>query len=313
MPIPVSWRYMSKDPEQPEEPSLWEQYLERKTLAAAAAERARETHRERREQDPEDEKARRDAQIERAEDVAYAREIRAAEIVFERLERERRGIDAESERRALAKERRDGAAYARDEGLAIAEGDRAEAVTSAARQAAETLKEHADEIATANDVTSAEYRTLVNTKVETAERMQEYRSEREIEQAKIDEERRGAAALMAQQARETRLLRELEDEQQPIAPVVDESEARALATLMGSSASKTNPAVDKPAMDQSEVRALVALMGSSVSKTNPAVDKPVVQAINELRKELSSDDVSRSSSEQGGFIRRILQGLRRVA
>jgi len=63
-------------------------------------------------------------------------------------------------------------------------------------------------------------------------RVSRSKGEREIEQVKIEEERRSAAALMALQARETRLLREQEGADEPAPPEVDFSEVRALASLM---------------------------------------------------------------------------------
>ncbi len=275
-----------------------ELYLERKALAAEAAERAQETHRERREQESEDAQASEEAKVDRVEDMAYAREVRAAEIEFERMENERRGIDAEAERKALAKERRDAAAAARDEDLATAEADRTDAITTAAQQAAETLKEHADELAAANDVTSAQYKTLVNTKVDTAERMTEYRTEREIEQAKIDEERRGAAALMAQQARETRMMREQENDDQPVAPSADKSEIRALAALMGSSKPKEKPPVEPPVKAIDAVRRELESLGTNAVDTAEVVEPADEPAV---------------GPSSPGFFGNLLRSLRRVA
>jgi len=212
--------------------SEWAEYLAQRAIATEAAQRARDTHMERRGHEEADEQARKEAQVERATDHAFAREIRAAEIEFERMEQERKGLGADSERIALAKERHDVSVSSREENLSTLESDRADAITTAAQQVAETLRDHADEVATANDTKSAEYRALIEVKVETAARLHEYRGEREIEQVKIEEERRSAAALMALQARETRLLREQEGADEPAPPEVDFSEVRALASLM---------------------------------------------------------------------------------
>ncbi|MBT3942854.1 MAG: hypothetical protein HOC77_05370 [Chloroflexi bacterium] len=286
---------MTQEHDQPE-PSLWELYLERKVIEAAAAERAQETHRERREQEADDDRDSEEAKLERAEDLAYTREVREAELEFERMERERRGIDAGTERRALAKERHAAAAVAREADLLRLEADRVDAIATAALQAAETLQEHAEEFATSTDVNGAQYKALVETKVETAARMQEYRSERETEQSKIEEERRGAASLMAQQARETRLLRELEGGSQPVVPAVDRSEIRALAALLGNPKSKPKSAVEVPsptAMDELEEELEIA-------REREVIPAPVAE---------KADCESQSPVGPQGFIRKLIRGI----
>jgi hypothetical protein len=264
-------------------------------MTTEAAQRARYTHLERREQEEGEEQARKEAQSDRANDLAFAQEVRAAEIEFERMEQERKGIDADSERIALAKERHDASVISRAENLSTVESDRADAITNAARQVAETLRDHADEITTANDTKSAEHRALIEVKVEAAARLHEYRNEREIEQVKIDAERRSAAALMTQQARETRLLREKEGVEQSAAPEADLKEVRALADLM-----------NKPRLDAKEdAKAEIRSAKPSHISTDELVD--------EARRKIAGARKKVGQRTSPSRFRKVLGGLRRAA
>lgn len=136
--------------------------------------------------------------------------VRAAELEFEKMEKKHRDVDAVLERKALAKSRHTEAAQSRADDLTKIEADRADAIATAAQQAAETLK------------------------VETRGRLAEYRSERDIEQEKIEKEHRGAAIRMARKAQEARLLHEKWDiEQETTAALTDQAESRMITTLMG--------------------------------------------------------------------------------
>jgi hypothetical protein len=201
-------------------------------MSAQAVQRARDTHKERREHEIEDRKARSDGRLERVDELTYTWRERARELERERLDQERRGIDPEIERRRLAKGRRDVAAEVRDQNLSRVERNRPDAINSAVQQAAETRQERNEEQTALNDPTSAEYRGLVEMKLDSAVRFREYRKEREAEQLKTAGERRIAAAHMAREARRTRMLREMEEESPLVSRKRQLTEVRALAALM---------------------------------------------------------------------------------
>jgi len=136
------------------------------------------------------------------------------------------------ERRTLAKGRRDAAAQVRDQNLSTVERNRPDAITSAAQQAAETHQERNEEQTVLNDPTSAEYRGLVEMKLDSAARFRHYRKEREAEQLKTAGERRIAAAHMAREARRTRMLREMQEEEPLVSRERQLTQVRALAALM---------------------------------------------------------------------------------
>jgi hypothetical protein len=112
--------------------SAWIEYLSKKAVAASAAQRAPATQEETHEQEAGDEKPGNEAQVDRTKDLVFAREVRAAEIEFERMERERRSIDADTERLTLEEERDDAAAEPRDENLSQVKTDRPELVVDEA-------------------------------------------------------------------------------------------------------------------------------------------------------------------------------------
>ncbi len=194
--------------------SEWNEHLARKDLETRAAQRARNTHQNRRARELAEQKAREDAQIDKRNEFAYARQEWAAELEKERIDRKRRGIDPNAERMALAKVHRDEAAKTHDATLLTVETNRPDAIISGAHLAAQTRREHAAELASANSATGPKYRAAIEARVDTAARLREYRAERE---------RRSAAALMAQQARETRLLREMGEKDAPVAAEVAKS------------------------------------------------------------------------------------------
>jgi len=213
--------------------SEWNEHLDRKTIEIRAAQRAQHTHRERRARKFAERKAREDAQIDKSKEFAYTRRQRAAELEKERIDRNRRGINPDIERMALAKFRRDEAGRARDASLSTIETNRPDAVITGAYLAAETRREHAAEVASANSTTSAEYRAAIEVRVDAVTRLREYRAERAMETSKIELEGRTAVALMAHQARATRLLREMGEDSTPVlAAESSRPKLRALAALM---------------------------------------------------------------------------------
>ena len=292
--------------------SAWDKYVAAKALMTEAAQRAKQTHRERREQESEDEEARNEARVERASDAAGAREERAAELEAERTDQDRRGTDLDAERMALAKERHNSSVQAREETLKTTAADRSEAITSAAQQAAATSHEHAEELAAANDTAGAEYRALMEVRAGTAARMREYRAEREMEGAKIEAERRNASGLMARRAREARRIRELEDEGDAPAPRMDPAAARSLSALIskpGKAAAKkrhakaSDPApADDAKTDQPSVPARVK-----------HVEKPL-RVVETTRKEAALPENAQDSPHDGrGLFGKILRVFRRAA
>lgn len=223
--------------------SEWNEHLARKDLETRAAQRARSTHQNRRARELAEQKAREDAQIDKRNEFAYARQEWAAELEKERIDRKRRGIDPNAERMALAKVRRDEAAKTHDATLLTVETNRPDAIISGAHLAAQTRREHAAELASANSATGPKYRAAIEVRVDAAARLREYRAEREMENSKIQRERRSAAALMAQQARETRLLREMGEKDAPVAAEVAKSnrpQLRALMALMSEVSESTD-------------------------------------------------------------------------
>ncbi|MDA1258508.1 MAG: hypothetical protein O3C10_11820 [Chloroflexi bacterium] len=239
--------------------SEFDQYVAHMAVMREAASRAQATHRERRERAFGDEKDRNEAQAERAIEAAGNKVGRAAEFEAERVESDRRGIDPHTERSALAKERHRGAVVSRDESQRSVLSEQADAILSAAHQAVGASREHAAERASANDLDGAEFRSGVEVRVEIAARLRAYRSEREIEQVKIDGERRDASSMMAHQARETRRIRELGDIGAKMPAGVDSSNIRAISDLVGqsrSSATETSKPAAKSGTSAAEIAAL---------------------------------------------------------
>lgn len=286
--------------------SEWNEYLDRRALETRAAERARKTHRERRAHEFADQKARKDAQIVKRFEFAYIRRERAAELEKARDERNRQGINPDAERMALAKVRHDEAARARDATLVTVEANRPEAIVSGAHLAAQTRREHAAEVASANSTSSAEYRAAIEIRVDAAARLRDYRAERAVEIPKIEREQRSAAALMAQQARETRLLREMGEDDAPVMAKSTRPQLRALMALMSEVSESSNAekaAVSaksqpvKRSPEKSEV--LIDELRSNMAKANKKASK--------VKPDTGNQRTSRSR------FRKMLDGLRRAA
>ena len=269
----------------------------RDALIAEAARRAQKTHRVRREHEPEEEKARIEAGLERASEAAVAREERNSELEAERREQDRRGVDPDAERMALAKDRHRTAAMARDERLEVVAADRSAAATSAAIQAARTNREHAEEQIAFNDARSDEYRALVEARVIIAARLREYRAQRVVEQAEVEKERRTASVVMARQARGVHRLRLLEDEEMVLARAFDARAAGALSALIEE--------LGEAGAEKSVRRSLpagAALIGEGRKSVEAARGKRVL-----------SKDSGEDSRYGRGVLRKILRGLRRAA
>ncbi len=148
--------------------SEWNEHLARKDLETRAAQRARNTHQNRRARELAEQKAREDAQIDKRNEFAYARQEWAAELEKERIDRKRRGIDPNAERMALAKVHRDEAAKTHDATLLTVETNRPDAIISGAHLAAQTRREHAAELASANSATGPKYRAAIEVRVDAA-------------------------------------------------------------------------------------------------------------------------------------------------
>ncbi len=267
--------------------SEWNRHLDRRAVEKRAAERAQKTHRERRAHEFAEQKAREDAQRDKRVEYAYIRRQRAAELEKERVDQKRRGINPDAERMALAKVRRDEAAVSRDAILITVENNRPEAIISGGQQAAQTRREHAAELASANSTTSAEYYAAIEIRVEAAARLREYRAERALETPKIEREQRSAAALMAYQARETRRIREMGEEDEPVLAKSTRPQLRALMALMSevskssnaekaADSAKLQPAKRSPEKSEElidELRSNMAKAHTKTSDTKPDAGK----------------------------------------
>jgi hypothetical protein len=174
--------------------SEWELYLAQKALAVDAAHRARLTHRDRRAQESSAQRTHRAALLDQKIELVRTRRDRAMDLELERRDNEARGVDPDTERRTLAKVRRDAAALVRDQGLLTIETNRPAAITYMAQQAVETRQEHNSELTAANDSRSPEYRATIEVRIDAAARLKEYRAERDVEQSKLQGEQRSAAA-----------------------------------------------------------------------------------------------------------------------
>lgn len=240
--------------------SDWERYRANEGVSAQAGMRARDTHQERREREGVDRRARNEGRQEKIDDLHYTRRERAAERERERLDQERRGIDPETERRSLAKWRRDVAAEIRDDGLSRVEKNRPDAITSAARQAAETRSERNKEQSVLDDETSAEYRGLIEIKRDSVARYRQYRTETKAEEEKAAGERRIAAAHMAREAQRARMLREMDEDTGLNSREAQLAEVKALAAIM------------------SEIREESAITGKVTTSTPKPADRTPEQA-----------------------------------
>jgi hypothetical protein len=167
-----------------------------------------------------------------AEDPGFASLMRATELEFERLERERltreaveeaeakasaqkqkheaeakaKADEEEAEAQVLAsaEEQRDEADVAGDESPTSSDSEPSAEITSTDQPTTETTQEQSDEVTTANDPDDADNENLVKEGKDHEAPIEIVRTELDIEQQKYAAERKAVSALMAQRIRKSR-------------------------------------------------------------------------------------------------------------